>query len=655
MVSSKRGGYRVTLPILAALGAVSSGCIDRLVAAIPAKTQSGVTEVIRNEALDKVDLLLMVDNSGSMRDNQQNIMTQFGPLITRLTNPSDGSPPVRDLHVGVVSSDLGTPGTNIRGCSNGSGLPDGTVGGGDDGVLNPIRYGLAMADHLPWAPRMGDAAPAGFRPDRCRDQNEFPAFISFNSGGATPTDPTRFAEDFRCNAGLFVNGCGLEQQLEAIWRALVWHGKVKNDLRLDPTNGNSEPFLREEALLAIVALTDEEDGSVRDCRYALSPRDMAECTAQGNVNPLDVFKPIPPLESPWGRTMYNNNLRFYLYDPGTPTDPNWNVDRYIHPTDPTAGFLQVKPGHPERVVFAAITGVPLNVPTLPAPNPMPGDDPPTDWDQLLGTPGAMGPNDFYGRNSRTAVNMMTTEGPISMYANNPDTNCPDRMVPACRAPGVAYNTSMPQCQTTEQYYAWPARRVVEVARRFDQAALCGGQPCRNGLVTSVCSTDYSPAMSQIIRKIQSRLTGRCLPRVLTPRVNAAGNLEVECIIRELSPGTASTPCDAARGRQNPTEGSQTMTMGTTTYRVCEIKQVPLVSDSNRTPVAGQQGWYYDTSIDPNQRSCGQRISFTSMAQPQPGTQTQLECIQSITGVSTDAGTTTPTDAGTTPTDAAGGG
>jgi hypothetical protein len=151
----------------------------------------------------RLDLLLMIDNSGSMRDNQQNLMTQFRPLLTQLTSPSDGSPPVRDLHVGVVSSDLGTPGTSIRGCANGSGLPDGIVGPGDDGVLNPIRYGLAMADHLPWAPRMGDAAPAGFRPDRCRDQNEFPAFISFNSGGATPTDPTRFAEDFRCNAGLF--------------------------------------------------------------------------------------------------------------------------------------------------------------------------------------------------------------------------------------------------------------------------------------------------------------------------------------------------------------------------------------------------------------------------------------------------------------------
>jgi len=50
-------------------------------------------------------------------------------------------PPVADLQVGVVSSDLGTPGSSVPGCLN-SDL-------GDDALLNPIRNGLALRHHEP--------------------------------------------------------------------------------------------------------------------------------------------------------------------------------------------------------------------------------------------------------------------------------------------------------------------------------------------------------------------------------------------------------------------------------------------------------------------------------------------------------------------------
>jgi hypothetical protein len=50
--------------------------------------------------------------------------------------------PVRSLHLGVVSTDLGTPGSSVPGCAN-SDI-------GDDGRLNPIRYGEAIGRHEPW-------------------------------------------------------------------------------------------------------------------------------------------------------------------------------------------------------------------------------------------------------------------------------------------------------------------------------------------------------------------------------------------------------------------------------------------------------------------------------------------------------------------------
>jgi hypothetical protein len=64
-----------------------------------------------------VDLLFVVDNSNSMRDNQAQLARQFEVLISQLVSPPDRNmdglpdwPPVRSLHVGVISSDLGTPG-----------------------------------------------------------------------------------------------------------------------------------------------------------------------------------------------------------------------------------------------------------------------------------------------------------------------------------------------------------------------------------------------------------------------------------------------------------------------------------------------------------------------------------------------------------------
>lgn len=615
MVPRTAARLRTAMTALLAAGAMVA-CIDRPVSTVKPRTQSGVSEEIRNEAIDKVDLLLEVDNSGSMRENQTNIMAQFEPLINRLVNPPDANmdgrpdyPPVKDLHVGVISSDLGTPGANIIGCSN-SDL-------GDDGLLNPIRQGQALQDHLPWAPRRGEAAPAGFRPDSCRDPNQFPAFITFCSGAAGPEcdapgstrDSNEFVTNFRCNAGLYVNGCGLEQQLEAVWRAIVWHNPRNTAGNTDPNAG----FLREDALLAILMLTDEEDMSVRDCRFARG----AECT-----DALDVFQ---PMSTAWGSA--NLNLRSYLYTPGSPQDPTWPLERYVNPRDANAGWLALKPGHPERVVFAAITGVPLNIPTT-----MEAGETRIQWDRLLGAPDPADRENFNGRNTEEmAINEMSAEGPISMRVANQDPNCSERTVPACRREGSEYNAARPPCTTMDQYYAWPARRVVEIARRFDESPLCNGGPCHNGVVTSICSGDYGAAMRTIVEKIQARLGGRCLPRVLQTTPDAEANEIVDCIVRETQPAGVAN-CDAARGRVEVPEGiASDIMVGGESRHVCDIAQVA-TNPGTRQPVGGRQGWYYDRLVGMSGGGCAQAISFTEQALPGSGSVTRLECIQAVTGV-----------------------
>jgi hypothetical protein len=77
-------------------------------------------------------------------------------------------------------------------------------------------------------------------------------------------------------------------------------------------------------------------------------------------------------------------------------------------------------------------------------------------------------------------------------------------VPACRRQGSTYDMTRP-CSNA-QYMAFPSRRIVEVARRFDEAPLCNGQPCRNGMVASICSANYAVSMIGIVRRVAASLS-----------------------------------------------------------------------------------------------------------------------------------------------------
>jgi hypothetical protein len=155
----------------------------------------------------------------------------------------------------------------------------------------------------------------------------------------------------------------------------------------------------------------------------------------------------------------------------------------------------LKPGHPERIVFSAITGVPIALPTE-----MSGGETRIVWDRLLGAPGPGGPDDFCGRDSRALANLTSAEGPVSMAQANLDSNCSQRVVPACRREGSTFDPTA--CTSDAQYFAWPARRIVEIARRFDESPLCHGAACRNGTVTSICRSDYAAAFAPIFARLR---------------------------------------------------------------------------------------------------------------------------------------------------------
>jgi hypothetical protein len=396
-------------------------------------------------AAARLDLLFVVDNSNSMAENQANLTRQFSALLDELLRTEAGSVPLGDLHVGVVSTDLGTPGVIVPSCAN-SDL-------GDDGLLNPVRNGLAMRAHQPWT-----TAAAGRRPARClNDPTQYPAFLTYTSG---VTDAAAFREDFVCNAYLSIGGCGLEQPLESAYRALVIRNPREQPGNRDPNAG----FVRADAVLGLFFVTDEEDGSTRDCRFAEPGQPCTDATSVFDF-----------LASGWAST--DLNLRFYLYTPGTSQDPTWALDRYVDPTRPSRGFTSLKPSHPELVVVGAVAGVPLAQPRR--------ADGSTDWDALLGR----SPD---GSDGYTA---MSAEGPVSMRQRNMDPACETRVVPACRREG---STPTASCDASAQYFASPSRRLAQVVRRFDERY-------GNGVMGSICANSYADTMTGFAARVRRHL------------------------------------------------------------------------------------------------------------------------------------------------------
>ena len=267
------------------------------------------TETVVKELSEvPLDLLFVVDNSASMHQEQAALRREFPRLVEVLTTgdrDGDGEadfPGVADLHLGVVSSDMGLPGIQgIPGCS----------GLGDDGVLN----------------NRGD-------PSRADCPETFPRFLAYERG---VSDVGAVAASFGCLSTMGTSGCGFEQPLEsalkALWPAsgvggqqITFLGDPVGLSRQGQGDGPNAGFLREGSLLAVVVVTDEEDCSSVDTRH---------------LRPSIYLHPRDPLvDQPL-------NLRCF-YNP----DRLHPVSRYVE------GLKGLRPGAPHHVVFGAIAGVP---------------------------------------------------------------------------------------------------------------------------------------------------------------------------------------------------------------------------------------------------------------------------------------------------------
>jgi hypothetical protein len=174
---------------------------------------------------DKVDILFMIDDSPSMAPKQAALRANFPELVTRIqTLATNGAP--ASFHIGVVDSDLGAGRFTLN---NGQCHPD-----GDGGKL---RTGAAATD--PSAPGTCASLQLG----------NGESFIDYDSAtGASNLGTFDLTTAFGCLSSVGSGGCGFEHQLESVYRTLT-------------TPSLNPGFLRDDALLIVVWLTDEDDCS----------------------------------------------------------------------------------------------------------------------------------------------------------------------------------------------------------------------------------------------------------------------------------------------------------------------------------------------------------------------------------------------------------
>ncbi|MBN1773447.1 MAG: hypothetical protein JXB32_19450 [Deltaproteobacteria bacterium] len=245
---------------LALAGLVASiGCFDRDLTDIRPGTTTGVTIRVEQIGIVEVDIVVLVDNSGSMAQEQAQLAARFRDLINELVNPTIDSvtgrpehPPVEDLNIGVISSDMGTMDHVVSTCSNSS--------IGDNGCFRSTSSVSGCS-------------------------SSYPTFLSRNEDNAGTYTPDQMATDFACIAELGTRGCGFEQQLKAMRQATTTNVVA---------GGCNAGFLRTSSLIALIFVTDEEDCSVRPDHREMFDQDRTDL---GHLN-IRCFA-HPEFVEPW--------------------------------------------------------------------------------------------------------------------------------------------------------------------------------------------------------------------------------------------------------------------------------------------------------------------------------------------------------------------
>ena len=297
---------------LAAVAPVLWACQARSLEAPVLRPEATFGKTFQQSINRNVDMLFLIDDSSSMRLSQANLERNFPTFMTTLRGPANG-PGLPNLHVAVISSDMGAGDGSVASCDS---------SGGKNGIFQYTPRGSCATNPLNGATYIID------------------------SGGQKNYTGT-LEEAFTCIAALGESGCGFEHQFASVLRALG------ADSRAAPAE--NQGFLRPEAYLAIVLITNEDDcsaspgvplfdtGSNTNIMSQLGPPANFRCNEFGHM--CDGMHP--------NRNAPNNDVaQMVTYNNCTSND----TEGYLLSVVDTANRIKALKPDPSQVIMAAITG-----------------------------------------------------------------------------------------------------------------------------------------------------------------------------------------------------------------------------------------------------------------------------------------------------------
>jgi hypothetical protein len=290
---------QISLASIASIALVA-GCANREIARVDPNQTKEQFKDIPVEVNRDIDILFVIDNSGSMEAEQTSLAANFYRFIEVLQNIEGGLP---NVHIGVISTDLGAGNFNINNCQ----------ANGDNGTLQS-------------QPRGDCTGPDG----------AFIRDVADANGNRITNYDGNLADTFACIAQLGTEGCGFEQQLESMRRAL------------NGSNPVNSGFLRENAFLAVIFVTDEDDCSTENNAMF----DTSQNTLDSPLGPLSSFRCFEfgvYCEPDTARVQGpRQNCR-----PRTAADPN---SSYMYKAQEYVDFLKGLKADPTSVIVAGIIG-----------------------------------------------------------------------------------------------------------------------------------------------------------------------------------------------------------------------------------------------------------------------------------------------------------
>jgi len=280
------------------------------------------------ESFDTLDLLFVVDNTPSMAATQADLAQQLPQMVRALTTGDvdfDGKlefTPVVDIHFAVISTDMGASGiTGLADCGDDTGRPL-----GDDALF---------MSNVSRAPLLG------------RPCEPTPDFLAFDAA-IDEMERDQLFHGAGCLSLVGTAGCRhvmpLEAALKALWSkadgSVLFFSGVGHGVDAQPT------FLRANALLGIIVVTDGDDCSSRDVSHftpaeQLMPDDPLASIERNErcVRAADHLHPLSRYEREFGELKAGLLGRvFFGVIAGVPTDRAADVSSRLIPAQREIGY-----------------------------------------------------------------------------------------------------------------------------------------------------------------------------------------------------------------------------------------------------------------------------------------------------------------------------